>query len=58
MSLVLFGSRAFAVAPSSARAQLLWSWETPADVTQGSSFLATLGFEAESRWDSPFAAPG
>ena len=26
-------------------------------VTQGSSFLATLGFEAESLWDSPLADP-
>jgi hypothetical protein len=25
--------------------------------TQGSSFLATLGFEAESRWDSSFLLP-
>jgi hypothetical protein len=30
----------------------------PADDTQGSSFLATLGFAVKSLWDSPFAVPG
>src|SRR5882724_394873 len=29
-----------------------WGCETPATFTQGSSFLATLGFVAESLWDS------
>ena len=29
-----------------------WGWDLVAPMTQGSSFLATLGFEAESLWDS------
>lgn len=29
-----------------------WGWDQIALSTQGSSFLATLGFETESRWDS------
>src|SRR5260221_4359668 len=31
-----------------------WGCEILATFTQGSSFLATLGFVAESRWDSLF----
>src|SRR6266853_872551 len=34
------------------RAQPRWGCETPATFTQGSSSLATLGFVAESLWDS------
>ena len=30
-----------------------WGWYLPTPFTQGSSRLATLGFEPESRWDSP-----
>jgi hypothetical protein len=33
--------------------QPLRGWEANLISTQGSSFLATLGFEPESRWDSP-----
>ncbi len=29
-----------------------WGWDQIALMTQGSSFLATLGFGTESRWDS------
>ena len=32
-------------------------WEWLGTVTQGGSFLATLGFETESRWDSWPAHP-
>src|SRR6266436_4901064 len=35
------------------RPQPRWGCETPATFTQGSSSLATLGFVAESLWDSP-----
>src|SRR6266436_732547 len=37
---------------SAARPQPRWGCETPAAFTQGSSSLATLGFVAESLWDS------
>src|SRR6266478_533370 len=37
---------------SAARPQPRWGCETPAAFTQGSSSLATLGFIAESLWDS------
>ncbi len=30
-----------------------WGWISLARCSQGSSFLATLGFEMESLWDSP-----
>ena len=36
-------------------AQLLRSWGAQVHITQGSSCLATLGFVAESLWDSPSA---
>ena len=35
-----------------ARTQPLWGWCPLAGLTQGSSFLATLGLATESRWDS------
>src|SRR5437899_6763641 len=35
------------------RPQPRWGCETSTTATQGSSFLATLGFVAESLWDSP-----
>src|SRR6266849_1219313 len=34
------------------RPQPRWGWLDPMRWTQGSSFLATLGFESESLWDS------
>src|SRR5207248_3092311 len=37
---------------SATRPQPRWGSETPATFTQGSSSLATLGFVAESLWDS------
>jgi len=43
----------FPVAFFGSMAQLLRSWCELAGVSQGSSCLATLGFEAESLWDSP-----
>src|SRR6266581_5572139 len=35
------------------RPQPRWGWISLARFSQGSSFLATLGFETESLWDSP-----
>src|SRR6266853_7009710 len=37
---------------SATRPQPRWGCETPTTFTQGSSSLATLGFVAESLWDS------
>ena len=37
---------------SKERCATLLGLKIPGDQTQGSSFLATPGFEAESRWDS------
>jgi hypothetical protein len=38
---------------SATRPQPLLGWEISATLAQRSSFLATLGFIAESLWDSP-----
>ncbi len=39
------------------RTQPRWGWLVPTQWTQGSSFLATLGFVAESLWDSRKSLP-
>ena len=41
--------------PWASRSQPRWGWVVCGSVTQGSSFLATRGFEPESRWDSKYS---
>ena len=46
------GLRPFATTTRDGVTQPRWGWNQIALLTQGSSFLATLGFGTESRWDS------
>jgi hypothetical protein len=46
------GLRPFTTATREGVTQPRWGWDQITLLTQGSSFLATLGFGTESRWDS------
>jgi hypothetical protein len=46
-----------ATAPQPTRAQPRWGWRNLLLLTQGSSYLATLGWVTQSHWDWP-EAPG